>query len=349
MYTTPITFKQNTMSKDYKIISQGEPKDAQKELVIEVSAEYIASFSAKTLAEFVKEAEIEGFRKGHAPEALVKERVGEFKLFEEATQRAIQELIPTIVLEEKIEAISMPHIHLTKISLNSPVEFKMHFYVMPEVELGDYKKIAQGIKKEVVELKPEEVDGYIDQILTARSTKNEGEESVKPELTDEFVKGLGTFENVDDFKAKLSENMKAEKEIQASQKRRLEIIEEVIKQTKVKLPEVLVEEEQYKMLDEFRMRVESMKMNFEEYLTTLKKTEQELMDEWKEDAVKRAKMNVILPQIASKESIKPEDADIEKEISHLKEHYKDLDENRARIYVAGVLTNEAVFKFLENL
>jgi FKBP-type peptidyl-prolyl cis-trans isomerase (trigger factor) len=337
------------MSKDYKIISQGEPKEAQKELVIEVSPEYISSFSSKALAEFVKEAEIEGFRKGHAPEALVKERIGEFKLFEEAASRAIQELVPTIVLEEKIEAISMPHIHLTKLALNSPVEFKMHFYVMPEVDLADYKKIAKAVKKEAVELKTEEVDGYIEQILTARATKNDAGETLKPELTDDFVKGLGTFENVDDFKVKLTENMKAEKELQSSQKRRLEIIEEIIKETKVKLPEILVEEEQYKMLDEFRARVESMKMNFEEYLTALKKTEQELMDEWKEDAVKRAKMNVILPQIASKESIKPEDSDIEKEISHLKEHYKDLDENRARIYVAGILMNEAVFKFLETL
>lgn len=337
------------MSKDYKIISQSEPKDAEKELIIEVSSEYISTFAEKALTEFVKEAEIEGFRKGHAPASMIKEKVGEFRLFEEATQRAIQELVPVIMLEEKINAISMPRIHLTKITLNSPVEFKMHFYVMPEVTLPEYKKIAEGIKKEVAQLKDEEVSGYIDQILNSRATKNEAEELIKPELTDEFVKTLGEFKSVEDFKTRLTENMKAEKGVQVSQKRRLEIIEEIVKQANVKLPEVLVEEEQHKMLDEFRGRVESMKMNFEEYLTTIKKTEQELMYEWKEDAVKRAKMNVILPQIALKEDIKPKEENIDKEISHLKEHHKDLDENRARVYVASVLTNEEVFKFLENL
>jgi trigger factor len=337
------------MSKDYKIISQSEPKDAEKELVVEVSAEYIATFADKALAEFVKEAEIEGFRKGNAPASMVKEKIGEFRLFEEATQRAIQEIIPVIMLEEKIDAITMPHVHLTKIAVNSPVEFKMHFYVMPQVTLADYKKIASGIKKEKKELKTEDVEGYIEQILSARATKNDAGEAVKPELTDDFVKGLGDFKDVADFKAKLTENMQAEQEVQGSQKRRLEIMEEIIKQTTMTLPEVLVEEEQHKMLDEFRGRVEGMKMNFEEYLVAIKKTEQDLMTEWKEDAVKRAKMNVILPQIASKEDIKPKEEDIEKEISHLKEHYKDLDENRARVYVAGVLTNEAVFKFLETL
>jgi FKBP-type peptidyl-prolyl cis-trans isomerase (trigger factor) len=337
------------MSKDYKIISQSEISDAEKELVVEVSAEFIATFSEKALAEFVKEAEIEGFRKGNAPVAMVKERVGEFHLFEESTQRAIQEIIPVILLEEKLDAITMPHVHLTKIALGSPVEFRMHFYVMPEVELADYKKIAQGIKKEKVDLKTEEVDGYIEQILSARATKNEAGEDVKPELTDDFVKGLGEFKDVADFKARLTENMKAEKVVQESQKRRLQIMEEIIAQTKIKLPEVLVEEEQHKMFDEFKGRVESMKMNFDEYLGAIKKSEEDLKTEWKEDAVKRAKMNVVLPQIAQKEAIKPEESDIEKEISHLKEHYKDLDESRARVYLAGVLTNEAVFKFLETL
>lgn len=337
------------MSKDYKIISNTEPKDAEKELVIELSAEFISSFSEKALNEFAKEADIEGFRKGKAPIAMVKERLGDFKLFEESAQRAIQEIIPVILLEEKLDAITMPHVHLTKLAPNTPVEFMMHFYVMPEIELADYKKIAKDAKKEAVGITSTEVDGYIEQILASRATKHEAGEDVKPELTDDLVKTFGDFATVEDFKSKLTENMKSEKEVQAGQKRRLQIIEEIVKETKIKLPEVLVEEEQHKMFDEFRGRVESMKMNFEEYLGTIKKTEEDLKTEWKEDAVKRAKMNVILPQIAQKESIKPDEKTIDTEIENLKKHYADLDENRARVYVAGVLTNEEVFRFLETL
>lgn len=337
------------MSKNYKIISTNTEKEAQQELVIEVSSEFISSFSEKTLNEFVKEAEIEGFRKGKAPANMVKEKIGDFALFQESTQRAIQELIPTIIADEKIDAITMPHVHITKIAIDSPVEFKMHFYTMPKVELADYKKIAKGIKKEEVELKDEEVTGYIDQILNARATKNDKDETVKPELTDEFVKQLGDFKDVEDFKTKLTENMKQDKEMQSVQKRRVAIIEEIINQTKTELPFVLVEEEQHKMLDEFRGRVESMKMNFEEYLTSIKKTEDDLKKDWEADAIKRAKMNVILPQIAQAEKIKPEESVLDAEIENLKKHHKDLDEVRARVYVAGVLTNEEVFKFLETL
>lgn len=337
------------MAQHYKIIKKEENKEAEIELTVEITPDFVSSFNEKVLAEFVKEAEIEGFRKGKAPADMVKAKIGDLALFQEAAQRAIQESIPTILVEEKLNAITMPHVHLTKLAPGNPVEFMMHFYVMPEVELADYKTLAKSIKKETVELKDEEVTGYIDQILNSRATKNEAGEAVKPELDDEFVKTLGDFKDVADFKTKLSENMAKDKETQSSQKRRLEIMEKIITETKFKLPQVLVEEEQQKMLDEFRGRVESMKMNFDEYLATIKKTGEELMAEWKEDATKRAKMNIVLPQIANKESIKPDAEVIEKEITHLKEHYKDLDENRARVYVAGILTNEEVFKFLETL
>jgi FKBP-type peptidyl-prolyl cis-trans isomerase (trigger factor) len=337
------------MSKDYKIIKIEDRGEAEKELVVEIVPEFVSTFTEKALAEFAKEVEIEGFRKGNAPIAMVKERIGEFALFQEAAQRAIQELIPVILSDEKLDAITMPHVHLTKLAPGNPVEFMMHFFTMPEVELADYKKIAKGIKKEEIELTDEEVAGYIDQILNSRATKNDKDEIVKPELTDDFVKTLGDFKDITDFKTKLSENMKQDKEMQANQKRRLQIIEEIIKETKFKLPEVLVEEEQHKMLDEFRGRVESMKMNFEEYLTTIKKTEDELKTEWRDDAAKRAKMNIILPQIANKESIKPEEKDIDHELSHIKTQHQNIDEQRARIYIAGILTNEKVFQFLETL
>ncbi len=337
------------MAQHYKIISQEDRGECEKELLVEVSADYIDSFAEKSLADFAKEVEIDGFRKGNAPANLVKERVGEFRIFEESVQRAVQQVIPVILAEEKLDAITMPHVHMKKLAPGQPAEFMMHFYTMPEIELPDYKKIAKDIKKDEAELKPEEVDGYIEQILSSRATKNEAGEETKPELTDDFVKTLGNFKDVKDFKVQILENMKGEKTVQAAQKRRLEIMEKIIAETKLKMPDVLVEEEQHKMFDEFRGRVESMKMNFEEYLGAIKKTEEELKTEWKDDAAKRAKMNIILPNIATKEELKPNQDAIEAEIKNLKAHYADLDEGRAQVYVASILTNEEVFKFLEAL
>ncbi|MFC1775564.1 hypothetical protein ACFLY0_01860, partial [Patescibacteria group bacterium] len=79
----------------------------------------------------------------------------------------------------------------------------------------------------------------------------------------------------------------------------------------------------------------------------IKKTEEDLKKEWRTDAEKRAKTQLVLNKIAVEEKIVPEKEKIDHEVKHLMEHYKDADENAARSYVETILTNELVFQFLE--
>ena len=116
-------------------------------------------------------------------------------------------------------------------------------------------------------------------------------------------------------------------------------MEKIIEGTEVNLPKILIDQELGRMLGEFKNRIESMKMNFEEYLTHLKKTEDDLKKEWVEDAKKRTKMNLILPKIGSEENIKADEKEVEKEVKHLKEHHPDIDTDTARMYVTNVLSN----------
>ena len=64
---------------------------------------------------------------------------------------------------------------------------------------------------------------------------------------------------------------------------------------------------------------------------------------------KRAKLQLVLNEIAEKENIEPDKSKVDHEVSHLLEHYKDADETRVRIYVESILRNEAVLKMLEDL
>jgi len=72
-----------------------------------------------------------------------------------------------------------------------------------------------------------------------------------------------------------------------------------------------------------------------------------LRKEWRTDAEKRAKLQLVLSEIAKKEGIIPDLNRLEMEIKHLKEHYPDADENTVRSYVAAQMTNEKVFELLE--
>jgi FKBP-type peptidyl-prolyl cis-trans isomerase (trigger factor) len=345
-------------NKNYKILNK-EEKNKELLTEIEISIDYIEGFRTKAIKSIGNEVELKGFRKGTAPEKMVVEHVGEIKIFEEMAFEAINQILPVIMIEEKINSLTQPQISITKMAPQNPVTLKAAFILMPEIELADYKKISKSIEKiseAVVEDK--EIDDYIDYLKKSRAesealkNKTSGNENSETdnviEFNDAFVKTLGNFKDVEDFKNQLKENMLAEKNRQAKEKRRIKIIEKIIEESKVVLPDILVEEELDRMLEQFKSDIRNYKMEPEDYLKEIKKTEKDLREEWKADASKRAKMNLILPKIALEEKIEADKEKVEHEAKHLIDHHK-VDEIRAKQYVEYVLRNEAVLNFLEEL
>ncbi len=334
------------------------------EIIGEISTEKFESFREKAVKKLAENINIDGFRKGNVPESVLIKNIGEMVVLEEMAQNAISEEYPKIIIENKIDAIGRPEISITKIAARSPLGFKIKTAVMPKLELPDYKKIAEKEMKEreEVEVSDKEVEDTIEIIRKQRASAQEVEKSEEvkegteqekakepelPELNDEFVKSLGDFKDVADFKAKLKENLKLEKESKARQKKRMEIVEKIINDTKVDLPEIIVKSELDRMMAQFQGDIARMGMKFEEYIKHIKKTEEDLRKEWRTDAEKRAKTQMVLNKIAVEEKIVPEKEKIEAEVKHLLEHYKDADENSARAHVETILTNELVFQFLE--
>ena len=178
-------------------------------------------------------------------------------------------------------------------------------------------------------------------------TESVGEEKDLPELNDEFVQALGPFKDVADFKLKLKDNIKLEKENQLKEKTRLNIAEKIIEETKVDLPEVLVDVELNKILYRMESDIAQMGLKFEDYLKHLGKTVDDLKKEFYKDAEKKAKLGLILNEISKAENIKADPKQVEQEVAMILNYYKDADPTSAKIHAENVLTNEAVFKFLE--
>lgn len=172
-----------------------------------------------------------------------------------------------------------------------------------------------------------------------------------PELTDEVVKTLGQpgqFENVADFKAKLREHLEIEKKREAEAKHRAKITDAIVEKSEFELPGVLVESELSQMFAQMEEDINRAGLTMEDYLKHMKKTRDDLVGEWKPTAEKRARLQLVLNEIAKKDKVEPDKAALEEETKHLLEHYKDADEARVRVYVASVLQNEAVMKMLES-
>lgn len=172
-----------------------------------------------------------------------------------------------------------------------------------------------------------------------------------PELTDELVTTLGQpgqFTNVDDFKAKIKEHLTIEKKRDNETKQRANITDTIIGATTIELPQILIDSELGQMFAQMEEDITRAGLKFDEYLSHVKKTRDNLKTEWAPAAEKRAKLQLILNEIAKKESVEPDHAQLETQVKQLLEQYKDADERRVRIYLASVMQNEAVMKMLES-
>lgn len=328
-------------------------EDSTVEISVSVPSTTLMAEWPQALASIKEVAEIDGFRKGHVPESMILSRFGDMAILEEAAQRTIQKVYPSIVMDNKLEVLGMPEVTISKLAKDNDFEFKVVVAVMPELKLPSYKKIAAKEMKEktVVTVTPEEVAQVIEETRKARSTKKVGEDGTEtnelPELTDEFVKTLGDFKDVATFRAKVEENLLQEKQAREKDKKRVAIVEAIEKETTGVIPAVLIDSEVDRMAAQLRADIASFGGTLEGYLTHIKKTEEDLRKEWRGEAERRAKIQIILNQVANEEKIKASQEDIDHEVSHLLEHYKDLEKSKAEGYVQQMLQNEKVMQFFE--
>lgn len=333
-------------TKLYQNVKVGKPKDSVIEITGEISAEMLEINRKEVLREVKSKLEIPGFRKGNAPEEMVLKHVDMNHVLEDAAEEALSTAYPAILDDFNLVPISSPRVTLVKLAQGSPVEFKIHIAVTPDVTLPNYKKIASAIKaaRKPVTIDDKEAEDVITQLLTMRA----GEDGKPAELTDELVKSLGKFENVADFKAKLKTNLLAEKETEATRIRYEEIARKLVDETTIALPAPLIEDEMYAAHGRLHKELEKREMKAEEYFKIIKKTEEEYVKEKKESIERQLKTKFILSAIAKKENLQADEKDIEKELQHARKHYPDSNTEAFRTYVEEMLTNEKALRFLES-
>ena len=364
---------------------------------------------AKAVEAISKEVSIDGFRKGHIPENILIQRVGEMTILTEMAERALGVWYPKVVEAEKLDVIGYPKISITKLAKDNPLGFTITVAVVPEVKLPNYEKIAKGInkEKESKEVTEDEVTKQVEDILrqkvayerlqekankvngkaregalgqqkadagaethehsheghehhdhsghdhTHEEKPIEKAEDLKlPELTDEYVKSLGKpgqFENVADFRGKIREHLTIEKAREVDSRHRAKLTDAIIEKTEMELPQVLVDAEMNQMFGQMEEDLKRAQLKMDDYLQHVKKTKEDLIREWTPSATKRAKLQLVLNEIAKKDNISADPSAVDHEVSHLLERYKDADEKRVRTYVTSVLVNEAVMKKLEEV
>ncbi len=353
------------MEKTYKQIDFKRLPQSEIEVKISVQKETLEKHFKKALEKYGKEVEIPGFRKGKVPVETLRGKFGDMYFLNHAAEDAIEEIYEQILKEEKISPVGSPKITITKLALDNPLEFTMVIAVIPNIDLPDYKKIAKEVlteKSDDSTVTEKEIDEVVLEIRKnhyhqkmhesgAWTDHNHGEIEEKdiPPLTDELSKGFGKFENVKDMRKKIKEHLYQEKTRKLKEKKRVDIIEKIIERSDIDTPRVLIENELDMMLAQFEGDLARAGGTLDAYLETIKKSTEDLRDEWRDIALKKAKSQLIISKIASQEKIFADSETIRKEAEKILILYPDADPIKARSYVALMLTNEKVFELLESL
>lgn len=154
-----------------------EKKDLPKglvELKIVVDEKEFESYHVKAFTVVQQAVEVDGFRKGNAPEGLIVKKYGDMVILEEMANLALRDAYVKGVEEHKLNPISEPQVTITKIAKGNPLELTVVVPVMPEVTLPSYKKIAKDTMTdgEKIEVSDKDIEDVIEELRKGRATQH---------------------------------------------------------------------------------------------------------------------------------------------------------------------------------
>ncbi len=140
----------------------------------------------------------------------------------------------------------------------------------------------------------------------------ETKQEILPELNDEFAREINPdFKTLDSLQEQVSTDLK----LRAEEKARIDfeerVIDAVVDLTEVEFPPILVEAETNRILNQ---RFQRGKQEMEEYLRSISKTEEELREELRPLATKRASRSLVLSKVVEEEKVEVSDSEIDAEI-----------------------------------
>ncbi len=142
-----------------------------------------------------------------------------------------------------------------------------------------------------------------------------------PKYDDEFVKDVSEFDTIADYEKNLEEEIKARKEAEADRVFESGIMEKLIENTVVEIPEAMIEREIDNQINEYNYRLQMQGMSLDMYMQYTGMDIATLRANYKEGAEKQVKLRLALEKIIELEKIEISDEDVETELKTYADSY----------------------------
>ena len=368
-----------------------EISPVERELSFVVPADEVDRVLAKIYRDLRKEAKIKGFRKGKAPESVIKAHFKDYAA-REAENQLVSEYYKQALMKHEIPVVSSPEIHLDGLEEGKDFHFKATVEIIPELpEMSGYKEIP--VKARRIEVLDVDVDNAIERMRTmqgklvvAEETYEAGEgdylvmdyesevdgkpleekadalhklgspetlpefdkalmgvkaketrtfkitypedypnndlagkestftvtvKEVKrlelPEVNDDFAKSYGNYENLEAFKAYIKEQIEKEREDVNRQWMEEQILTFLLKRFEFEVPKSWIKKQAEFLLEKFKEDQKRQGIQVED-LPLSKHPQKKVFEDLAERQVKSM---LVLDEVAKKEEIAVEDADLD--------------------------------------
>lgn len=404
------------------------------ELTIILGLEELIHAKEHELRLQAKNMKVTGFRQGKAPLSIVEKKIDDNQLQASVINHAINDFYVKAVEQQNLRVLDQPEVSVGKFVPYTELEFVAKIEIMPEVKLGDYKKIKKTLP--IATVTDKEIKEVIEDLRTRMAVKEDSAKTAKngddviidfagntkdgkpvagasgkdyslnlgsksfipgfeegligvktgenkklklqfpkkyhaknlagtdvtfdikvkniktvvlPELDDAFAAQIGPFKTVNELKKDVKAQLLQQKMTDAMNKLKDEVVEELVKQSKFTLPEVLIND-QVKMLEnDFDQNLLYRGITRAEYLTQegYKNEEDWKTKELLPQAERRVSVGMVLSEVAQAEQLTVSEQEKADRLETYKQQYAQQaqqfeNEDTQREVVSRILTEKTV-------
>lgn len=143
-----------------------------------------------------------------------------------------------------------------------------------------------------------------------------------PELDDDFAQDVSEFDTLDEYKADIKKNLEEKKAQEAEADKESKIIEAIVNDSEMDIPEKMIEAQSQQMVEEFAQNIAMQGISFDQYMQFTGTTVDQLTEQVKPQAEARVQSSLVLEAIVKAEKIEASDEEFDEEIKRMAERYQ---------------------------
>lgn len=155
-----------------------------------------------------------------------------------------------------------------------------------------------------------------------KCTVKEIKEKQLPELDDEFAGEVSEFDTLAEYKEDIRKKLTEKKETEAKNKKEDAVIEAIIEDSDMEIPEAMIETQQRQTVDDYAQRLQMQGLSIEQYFQFTGLDYDKMLAQVKPQAEKRIKSRLVLEAVVAAENIEANEEEYEKEIERMASMYQ---------------------------